>query len=108
MVTVPPVPCRRATWEGRLLPGTIAAMTTADVRAHEESLIRELHGRGLSIRAMAKRTGFSRPKVDRIVARIGADNGHRSPIAYLEQSVPEPDDEDMGLVSALDDSHGGA
>ncbi len=50
-------------------------MTTADVRAHEESLVRELWGQGLSIRAIAKRTGFSRPKVDRILARIARPFG---------------------------------
>jgi hypothetical protein len=46
-------------------------MTTGDVRAHEESLVRELYGQGESIRAIAKRAGFSRPKVDRILGRLG-------------------------------------
>jgi len=82
-------------------------MSSEDVRLHEEALIRELFGQGLSIRQMAKRSGFSRPKVDRIMAPIGADNGHRSPIAYLEQPVPERDDDDTAArVSAMDDGRG--
>ena len=50
-------------------------MTTADVRAHEDALVRELYGQGESIRAIAKRTGFSRPKVDRILARLARPFG---------------------------------
>jgi hypothetical protein len=51
------------------------AMTTGDTRAHDEAIVRELQGRGLSIRAIAKQAGFSRPKVDRILARIARPFG---------------------------------
>ena len=93
---VPPVPLRRAISKGRLLAGTIAPMTTANVRAHEESLVGELYGRGLSIRGIAKRAGFSRPKVDRILRRLGL--GPR-----LFSDLPEPDngddlDDDLALL----------
>jgi len=54
----------------------MAAMTSADTtRAHDEAIVRELQGRGLSIRAIAKQAGFSRPKVDRILARLARPSG---------------------------------
>jgi len=75
-------------------------MTTADVRAHEDALVRELYGQGASIRAIAKRTGFSRPKVDRILARLarpfGADDG-----GGLSMTVDDDGDDDYAEPEAL-------
>jgi hypothetical protein len=76
-------------------------MTTGNVRAHEDSLVRELYGQGLSIRQIAKRTHFSRPKVDRILARIArAFGADQEP-----DDAPDPwddDDDTEGTLALLD------
>jgi hypothetical protein len=68
-------------------------MTTGDVRAHEDALVRELYGQGESIRQIAKRTEFSRPKVDRILARSARPFG----------DLPEPDDDDGDELDGIED-----
>jgi hypothetical protein len=101
-------PChlRRATRAGCLLGRTIAAMSSTNgdgVRAHEENLVRELYGQGESIRQIAKRAGFSRPKVDRILRRLGlgprlfgaADTG-------LSITVDDDDGDEDDLVALTD------
>jgi hypothetical protein len=74
------------------------AMTGADTRAQDEAIVRELQGRGLSIRAIAKQAGFSRPKVDRILARLarpfGADTG-------LSITVDDGGDDDYAEPEAM-------
>jgi hypothetical protein len=76
----------------------MAAMTSANgdgTKAHDEAIVRELRGRGLSIRGIAKQAGFSRPKVDRILARLGMrDTG-------LRITVDDDGDDDHAEPEAL-------
>jgi hypothetical protein len=94
---------RRGVRVGRVQAGTIVAMTTANVRAHEESLVRELWGQGLSIRQIAKQAGFSRPKVDRILARIPRPFGADDTGLSITKDDDDELDDDYGDGGGYDD-----